>query len=255
MHVSIAITSLMYISFQSFNIRVVDAILVFALTSSLVAYNYIRYYDIVRFKFIKSLLPIYCITIICFFIGLWFFFLLNISQMFLVVILGLITIFYVFPYYKSSIKRKNIRNVAGLKVFVVSIVWALFIVIMPLLTYKINYSLFEIVFFIQIYCFVFISILPFEIRDLQIDNPKLNTIPQVLGIKKTKIIGLILSLIFVVLESYKSIIIESINYNNFTIVLTLSFFLLKSKNEQSKYYSSFWVESLPIIWALSIYII
>ena len=255
MHVSLAITSLVYISFQSFNISVEDRILAFAFMSSLVAYNYIRYYDILSFKFVKSLLPIYCITIICFFIGIYIFFLLNISQMVLVVILGLITIFYVFPYYKSSIKRKNIRNVAGLKVFVVSIVWALFIVLMPLLTYKINYSVFEIIFLTQIYCFVFISILPFEIRDLQIDNPKLNTIPQVLGIKKTKIIGLILSLIFVVLESYKSIIIESISYNNFIIILILSFFLLKSKNDQSKYYSSFWVESLPIIWALSIYII
>ena len=44
--------------------------------------------------------------------------------------------------------------------------------------------------------------LPFEIRDMQYDSLKLSTIPQRIGVMKTKIIGVFM-LLFFLLEFFK----------------------------------------------------
>ena len=48
--------------------------------------------------------------------------------------------------------------------------------------------------FTQRFLFVFVLMLPFEIRDMKYDSLKLSTIPQQIGIIKTKAIGLLLCL-------------------------------------------------------------
>ena len=101
----------------------------------------------------------------------------------------------------------------------------------------------------QRFLIVVVLILPFDIRDAQYDAISLQTIPKKIGIEKTKRVGLGF-MIFALLIEY------GINANNifknafmifFFVVLV---FLMRSKMNQSKYYSSFWVESLPIIWWL-----
>ena len=90
--------------------------------------------------------------------------------------------------------------------------------------------------------------LPFEIRDLNYDSLKLGTIPQRIGVKRTKIIGIFLLILFFFLEYFKN----EIDTKSLTILLIITFvtalFLAFSNKNQSKYYSSFWVESLPIFW-------
>ena len=88
--------------------------------------------------------------------------------------------------------------------------------------------------------------LPFEIRDLNYDEVRLATIPQKIGLKYTKMVGVFLLGLIFLLEFFKdecaSILILSV-----VLILTLLFLVLSNKN-QSKYYSAFWVESLPILW-------
>jgi len=89
--------------------------------------------------------------------------------------------------------------------------------------------------------------LPFEIRDLDIDQLHLSTIPQKIGIPYTKIIGYALLGDTILLEFFK----QEFNQNRFLIlvfsVALLAIFLAKSTKKKSRYYTAFWVESLPIL--------
>jgi len=97
--------------------------------------------------------------------------------------------------------------------------------------------------------------LPFEIRDLNYDNLKLSTIPQKIGVKKTKIIGFWLLMGFILLEFFK----DELSNNDvivtlITVFITLLFVIGSNKN-QSKYYSAFWVESLPLVWLIILFML
>jgi len=109
-----------------------------------------------------------------------------------------------------------------------------------------------LVYGLQRYLFVLVATLPFEIRDLKLDDPNLSTWPQKLGIQKTRWLGGLLLLLFVFLEIYHSI------SSNFLLVFGMAIllmgFVLRSKAKQSKYFSSFWVEGIPILWLILKYI-
>ena len=105
----------------------------------------------------------------------------------------------------------------------------------------------SIALFIQFFLFVVIYSMPFEIRDLKYDSKELRTIPQIFGIKKSKYISYILSFIFISI----SFINQSKNNDLISDVLIsviLIFIIYRTKKNQTKYFSSFWVESVPVYW-------
>ena len=101
---------------------------------------------------------------------------------------------------------------------------------------------------IQRYLYVLVLMLPFEIRDLQYDSLKLSTVPQKIGVKGTKLMGMILLVVFFLLEFFK----DETHQIKIIVLLILSIltavFLLWSSKKQSIYYASFWVEALPVFW-------
>ena len=101
---------------------------------------------------------------------------------------------------------------------------------------------------VQRFIFVLVLMVPFEIRDMAYDNLKLGTIPQRIGVKWTKGIALLLLVLCFLLEFFKDELQSSRPVILTFLVLLLVFFVLKSKKEQTKYYSSFWVEAIPIAW-------
>ena len=99
----------------------------------------------------------------------------------------------------------------------------------------------------------FATMIPFEIRDSYGDSDRMKTIPQIFGVKGAKMIGT-LSLIVVVILSYFLINeIEDMTPTVLTAAIA-TVLLCKSNEEQSPYLASFWVESLPMVWLLSILI-
>ncbi|MDX1316928.1 MAG: hypothetical protein R3262_05250, partial [Xanthomarina gelatinilytica] len=100
--------------------------------------------------------------------------------------------------------------------------------------------------------FVFVTVLmfPFEIRDLNYDSLKLATIPQQIGIKNTKIVGVLLLMLFFLLEFLKpQLSVEHTVSMLITMFVTLMFLIFANRN-QGRYYSSFWVEGIPLVWLL-----
>jgi hypothetical protein len=101
---------------------------------------------------------------------------------------------------------------------------------------------------VQRFVLIFVLILIFEIIDLQFDDPNLKTVPQQIGVKRTKIIGMLLLIVFYLLEFFKQNFVQKQLLVNLVLVFTILAFLIFSNENRSKYYSSFWVESIPIFW-------
>jgi len=95
--------------------------------------------------------------------------------------------------------------------------------------------------------FVLVLIFPFEIRDMHLDIKDIKTLPQKIGVKKTKKVGFVLLLFSLTLEF---LLTASLSHKNIFLIICfiLLLFLMRSTQNQSKYYSSFWVESLPVLW-------
>jgi hypothetical protein len=82
-------------------------------------------------------------------------------------------------------------------------------------------------------------LIPFEIVDQEIDAKTLVTLPHKIGIQNTKLTGYLLLLI-----SYCFLQLDLI------ITLVICVFIFFSNSNRSKYYTSFWTESIPILWWL-----
>jgi hypothetical protein len=91
-------------------------------------------------------------------------------------------------------------------------------------------------------------VLVFEIIDLANDDPHLKTVPQQIGVRRTKLLGLLLLLPFYFLEFLKSNFDKNQLVVNLLLVIMISLFLIFANDKRSKYYTSFWVETIPIVW-------
>ena len=247
-----AVVCFQYITFLKFDITVDYILLLFSFCSSLIAYNFIKYSEIVFFKTQKksnSLKLICFLTIISILICLTITPKLTSSALVLLFVISLLTVFYIFPF--NSV-NKNLRKRPGLKIFIVAIVWSLLIVVLPTVNFNYVLDASLLIYFVQILTFVVVIILPFEIRDLNSDSKNLHTIPQIIGVNNTKILGFSLIFIFMILDWIQYLILHLVSFNtilvNGIICLLTLILLIKSKAKQSIYFSSLWVESLPILW-------
>jgi len=101
--------------------------------------------------------------------------------------------------------------------------------------------------------YIFVAILPFEIGDLNTDNTALQTLPQTLGVKRVKILGILLllfgSVIAVLSFGFASPFVKSSLITFFILGLSL----WSSNKNQSAFFARFWVEGIPILWCILIY--
>lgn len=230
---------------------------VFVGLSIIVSYNFIRYYEIkttnlnwfkpwfINNKFGLLILTVLSILVLAYCV---FFAEFKLNSIIILIPFAFITIFYVIPIVRIGKIEISFRNFPAIKIFSIAIVWAGISVFFPL--YEANYEIGKDVYieFAQRVLFIIAITLPFDIRDVNTDSKLLKTLPQVLGIKATKIVGSFLLVEFVLLELFKQ------NFSNYSlfILIVISFiagmFLWFSSPLKTRYYTSFWVEAIPIIW-------
>jgi hypothetical protein len=250
-HVSISVCCLQAIMMIKYSSIINYDILCFTFFSTLFAYNFIKYFEYIYENYSSisiKLKLIICTSIFSLFFSLFFLFKLALNEILLIALISIITLLYAVPFFLFS--DTNLRSVRGLKIYVVALVWTMTVVLLPFEFYMELGLLFLIINFIQIFIYVLIAIVPFEIRDINIDNRRLSTIPQKIGIKNTKILGVILCLPFVLIELLKQKYFSwyYLGFDFIIIALLMVFLIISSKNPQSKFYSSFWVEGVPILW-------
>lgn len=253
-HVALAVCALTIITSINFKLSVDRNLLLVIFFATISSYNFVRYFGLARFhhrRLASWLKHIQLFSFLCFLALVYFLFQIKEQTVLYLFVLGAITFFYAVPFLPKKIfvdGKKNLRAISGLKIHVIAFVWAGVTVVIPLLNEGQQLDNDPWVTTIQRFIYVIAVTLPFEIRDMQYDSLKLGTIPQRIGIRRTKIIGVIFILIFYLIEFLK----DDIDYQNLFVlpivaVLMLGF-LLFSKTSQSQYYSSFWIEGIPIIW-------
>ncbi|MGO4821948.1 MULTISPECIES: hypothetical protein [unclassified Flavobacterium] len=251
-HVALSVYALVRMTHFMFNISGDKPMANFAFLGTIVGYNFVKYDALARAKKRAMRKELKLIAVLSFFsllgVGYYFFQLELITQTVSLAVLAL-TLLYTLPFFPN---RKNARNWAGVKIYIVALCWVGVTLVLPLLNAHLFLGNDFFLKCIQRFILVFVLILIFEILDLANDDPHLQTVPQKVGVKQTKIIGLLLLIPFYFLEFLKNNFIEEQLIVNGILVLTLALFLAFANETRSKYYTSFWVESIPIFWWLMV---
>lgn len=248
-HVALAVVALVGVTVLEYRLEVPFNLLGFVFFGTITGYNFVKYAEVAGLqhrKLTDALKSIQVFSFLCFGMLLFFVFHLSVHTLVMVGVFAMLTFFYAVPF----LKHKNLRNFSGLKIFIVAAVWAGVTVFVPLAASKMELRTDDWITFIQRFLLVVVLILPFEIRDLQYDRNTLKTLPQQIGIQKTKLFGMTLLVFCVLLEGFKDELTANYLYSLLLMCVLLSSFLLASGKKQSKYFSSFWVESVPIFWLL-----
>tara|TARA_R110002051_G_scaffold66515_11_gene120500 strand:+ start:14912 stop:15739 length:828 start_codon:yes stop_codon:yes gene_type:complete len=247
-HVSLAVFSLAHVTVLDLNITVPYRLYFLIFFGTIGCYNFVKYgveaekYFLIANRYHKN---IQVFSFACLLIAFYQLFFLPEKVLVTLLILGAITGLYALPVLP---KNKNFRSLSGFKILIVAIVWAGTTVILPVVSEfnAVNWNVKVETF--QRFIFVLILLVPFEIRDLKYDNPMLKTLPQRVGVIGAKVIGVSWVIIFF-LCSFLKTNIEIINFISKAILsLILVFVIYSTHINQKKYFASFWVEAIPLLW-------
>ena len=260
-HVALSCFALVNITYLIVNIPSDNAVTYFAFFGTIVGYNFVKFDALARAnknKMRSQLKGIAAFSFICLLTVVYYYFKLQNTTKIVAALFLMLTILYTLPFFPNT---KNARNWAGLKIYIVGICWVGVTVILPILNSGISFQNSFYIIALQRFLLIFTLILIFEIGDLKTDDPHLKTVPQQIGVKNTKVLGLGLLMIFSGLglfngngNSNSNIQILGLQLN-FVIAIVIAIFLYFSNENRSKYYTSIWVESIPVLWWLLLLLI
>lgn len=251
LHVALAVYSLTWITLLELDLDYNEPILYFVFYASITGYNFVKYFGVAKFRhrtLANWLKLIQIVSLVCFLLMCFYACQLQTITLVLIAVFAFLTFLYEMPLLPK--RKQTLRSIAGLKVYVIALVWAGVSVFIPLMDndYNINTDVMLLAF--QRFLYILVLMLPFEIRDLKYDSSLLITIPQKIGVKKTKALGASMLLVILFLEFFKDYFSLINTIILIAVLLTTLAFLLFSKINQGKYYSAFWVEGLPILWLI-----
>ena len=241
-HVGLALFSLVYVTSFENDLCKHITYPCCVLFGTILGYNFLRYFEVFRKGKFHSL-KYYGIIVVCLFsvYGFYFFFRRMIDIIKLQLVLSGILVL-VYPL---------LRKHGILKMFFVSFVVAYltafaYIIASPM------YDGIVALDFIKRFVLISAFMIPVEIYDSQHDDKAMNTLPQKFGIETAKKFGYLMLLLFVVLD------VVNFNFNgnvkiqylfiDILIAVVTAVAIYFSSTKRNEYYTSFWVESIPILW-------
>lgn len=247
-HVAFAVLALVGITTLTLNISLDVHLSYFLFFGTIVCYNFVKYgvearkyvlaanryhKNILFFSFIATAFMLYH----AYFVpgAVW----LGIG------VLALLSGLYAIPVLPRA---KNLRSLGVLKIFVVALVWMGATVLLPVLGAEHQFSWDVLIVSFQRFIFVLVLLIPFEIRDLQYDDPELRTLPQRYGVANTKVFGSFMVVLFFFISFLKDDINVRALISEGILFLILGSLMYMTKRKQSNYFSSFWVEVIPVLW-------
>jgi hypothetical protein len=235
-HVAFAVLCLVQITVISNHLGSIEYFSFCVFFGTVLGYNFLKYFEVFRRGFFRSkkfyaILGASVLASIGFLISFYF---LACTFQKLILISGLFVLIYPF-----------LRKYGWLKLFLVSFVVTFITVYIPFQTVKWESFEFQIC-LIQRFITLTSLLIPFEIMDSKTDDKTLNTLPQLFGINSAKLFGILLVIPFVIFEFLK----PNPNYVVLPIGIITALFIDFTEWKRNKYYTSFWVESVPILWWL-----
>ncbi|HEX8270703.1 MAG TPA: hypothetical protein VF581_12485 [Flavobacterium sp.] len=249
-HVAFAVYSLVRMTQHQFDIDNGQHVGWFAFFGTVAGYNFVKYDALARVRKAPISPKLRLIAIVSFFSFLlcgWFFLQLSITTKIVAAAVLFLTMLYTLPFFPN---RRNARNWAGFKIYIVACCWVGVTLFLPVLDGGLSLTADFSLKCIQRFLLVFILILIFEIIDLAKDDPHLQTVPQQIGVKRTKIVGTLLLTPFYLLEFLNSQTNSAQLLVNLVIILIIAAFLWNANERRSSYYSAFWAEAIPILWLI-----
>jgi len=233
-HVGIAVVSLLSITIFSTNLHFNIDYFICVFFGTIVGYNFLKYFELFQngnFRNIKYY-SILVLTIFASFGFLLSFLSLKNNIQFCILLSGILVLLY-------TLLRKH----GWLKLFFVSFSVTFITVFIPYFS-ETWCSLECFINVLQRFIILISLLIPFEILDSTSDTILLQTIPQKFGVYKSKIFGILLIIPFFILEFFKQKVSILVLLIGIVVVLLIHF----SSVNRNKYYTSFWVESVPIFW-------
>jgi hypothetical protein len=248
-HVALASYCLIRITFLEFDFEN-QSLALFVFFATILSYNMIR---LVQLDRINSMTAIWIrahkkglvlLNIMALFGLVYFAFDLNLSGFIALLPFVVATLFYVLPIKNKS---SGLRQIPGFKLFLIAISWAGITLYFPIQEADFAVSN-QWLFFVQRFLFVLAITIPFDIRDSQFDLRELATLPQVLGVNKAKIVAIIAVLAFLGIDLFLLDISSSMFKIHLLIVLISMVLIGFSSPIRNRFYTTFWVEAIPIVW-------
>lgn len=248
-HVALAAYAFIRMTMLLLNISYDESVACFGFYGTITAYNCIKYFlfFIQREEQITIKLKlIFVISLISCSASIYYYFQLETISKLLSLFAFCIALIYGFSLFGGL---KAARNWIGFKVFLVVFSWTIITFLLPVVNAKLEFTQGLILFGIQRFVLIYALMCVFEIVDLQFDAISLQTIPQRIGVKQTKLVGFAFLIVFLVLEFF--VTNQFIMIDLFFVGIIGTFICFSNRN-RSKYYSNFWVESIPIFWWIAL---
>lgn len=253
-HVGLAVLAFALVTKMEFNLQGPNALYGFIFLGTITAYNFMKYAKITGLhhrSLAQSLKSIQVFSFVCFLLLVYFTYQLSIVTILATASFAMLTFLYGVP----IIFKKSLRNVPVIKIFIVAIVWAGITVVIPFISADHNIGQDEWITIIQRIFIVIALTVPFEIRDIQHDALRLKTLPQIFGIRNARLGGISLLILCLVIEMAKDNSSSAYIFSVIFLCLVTGWLLLNTKTNQTRYFSSFWVESMPILWCILLWIL
>lgn len=268
LHVSLAVISLVLLTFIYSGVSVDWSYVTFAGLGTIVAYTYIKnvppqvtFTESLSHVVMRSPYWIHATALVCLGLILW---LTGPQRLVLMAVLGL-CVGYILPWpvfnrpnnlpRNAKLLSAPLRDFGPIKTIIVALVWSAVSVLLPLLTAG-ELSPEICLLFIAQTLWVVVLTIPFEIRDSCKDQLRHPTWPQKMGLLPVKILGSALLMASFSIHIWLFYGDENPAKYSFldgpyvmAMMLTV-IGLLWAKPKQSFWYSAFWIEAIPIVWLM-----
>ena len=251
LHVALSAYALVSMTMYFFNISENFEVKAFAFFGTIVGYNFVKYDALARLHktpIRKELRLIIALSLFSALASFYYFLNLQLITQTFGILVFILLLLYTLPFFPN---KQNARNWKGIKIYIVSLCWVGVTVLLPLINAKVGFTLDVLLLSIQRFILIFVLVLIFEIVDVNTDDPHLQTVPQQIGVEKTKLLGYALLTVLLLLEFLYETNQHYIPLAfKFIVSGSIVMFLYFANENRSRYYASFWVEAIPVFWWL-----
>lgn len=158
----------------------------------------------------------------------------------------LISIVYAFRIDK---KKRTVRELPHIKIHIIALSWMILAFLWPILNSETPFTIELFLSCLAVYLYFIGITIPFDIRDLPYDLKHQKTVPQILGIKKSKVLAVLILVVsfLLLLYTYSDAIYNPFIYVAYSIQLVL---VIKSKTESKELLFSGGIDGSIVFFAL-----
>lgn len=188
-------------------------------------------------------------------------FFLSTPSKILFVFLGCIALAYNLPLFSINNRPFGLRNIPGIKLFIIALVYSLSCVLIPILELESHQIISvpaqdTIVLIAKRFLFIAAITIPFDVRDLFQDRIyELKTIPVLIGEKKTYLFCQFLLLLYLALLFLFTTAFDA-NFTGLLLTVLLTAWLIfRARIEKNEYYYFFYLDGTMILQFLVLWLI